>query len=253
MSSFKWFDILVYQWWADLVSPYRVLFNFQKVPLVERGEPAVGFTIQISSSGNIQLQNAFLQSACFNRLPSSTAIDTNNRAAVELSTGVYLYSRDQILRSKLPSVTIPGLALFGFPSMSGLIENKFIVGMNLAFSPYFIRYSLYYSAVISEINSRLSSPLYSSSYNLFQMSLSGLLLASTVCEFAGAQLELWRLAADTCLPISNTILAHSCQPISKVFSYIRIFQLYWMSKRERERERVSKGNSSISVLRNKFP
>ena len=157
---------------------------------MERGHPAGGFTIQISSSGKIPLQKAFLQLSCFNHRPLLTAIDTNKRVAVELRTGAYLSSRDQILCFGFPSATMQDLALFDSPSISGLIENKFIVGMNLAFSPYFTRYFLYCSAVISVNTSRLSSPLYSSLYDAFRIFLSGLLLANTCHEFAGAQVVL---------------------------------------------------------------
>ena len=135
MLSFKWFDIFVYQWCADRVKPYSVLFSFQNVPGLERGHPIGGFTIHISSSGNIPLQNAFLQSACFSFRPSSTAMETSSLEAVELSTGAYLSSRDQILLSKLPSATIRDLARSGLPSISGLIVNRFMVGIAVAFSP----------------------------------------------------------------------------------------------------------------------
>ena len=91
--------------------------------------------MHILSSGKIPLQKAFLQSACFRQQPSSTAIDTRSRDAVELTTGAYLSSRDHILRYKLPSATIRDLARFGFPSISGLIVNRFIVGITVAFSP----------------------------------------------------------------------------------------------------------------------
>ena len=162
-SSTKWFNIFVYLWRELRVNPKRVLFSFQNVPLVERGQLAGGFTIQISSSGKIPLQKVFLQSACFRRGLSLTAMDVNKRAAVELRTGAYLSSRDHIRYSRLPSATIQDLALFGDPSISGLIGNKFIVGINAAFSPYLTRYSLYCSVVISVNTSRLSKPSYSSS------------------------------------------------------------------------------------------
>ena len=136
---------------------------------MELGQLAGGFTIQISSSGKIPLQKAFLQSACFRRQPSSTAMDVNKRAAVELRTGACLSSQDQIRRSRFPSATIRDLALFGDPSISGLIGNKFIVGINAAFSPYLMRYSLYCSVVISVNTSRLSRPSYSSSYDAFHI------------------------------------------------------------------------------------
>ena len=68
------------------------------------------------------MHNAFLQSPCFKRLPSSTAIDVKNRAAVALS------SRDHIRFSKLPNATILDLVREGLPSISGLIVNKFNAG-----------------------------------------------------------------------------------------------------------------------------
>ena len=56
--------------------------------------------MHISSSGRIPLQNAFLQSPCRNRRPDSTAIDVSSLEPVELSTGAYLSSLDQIRRSR---------------------------------------------------------------------------------------------------------------------------------------------------------
>ena len=60
--------------------------------------------MQISSSGNMPLQKAFLQSPYFKRRPLETAIDTSKRQAVALRTGAYLFFRDHDWRSKFPSV-----------------------------------------------------------------------------------------------------------------------------------------------------
>ena len=62
--------------------------------------------MQISSSGNILLQNAFLQSHCFNGLPSPTAIEVSNIAVDALRTVAYRSTRDHIFSPKFPSVTI---------------------------------------------------------------------------------------------------------------------------------------------------
>ena len=160
-------------------------------------------------------------------------MDTNNLEAVELKTSAYLSFCDQILHFKFPSATILDVCLiWGLSFISGLIDNKFIVGMNLALLPYFSRFPLYYSAVISVNTSRLSNLSYSSLYNLFKVSLSGFLFASTVCKFVEAQVELWRFAADRCLSIPNTCRVQSCYPTLNVFSYIRTFKLYYVSDRE---------------------
>ena len=123
----------------------------------------VVFTMYILSSGSIPLQNAFLQSPCFNCLPSSTAIDVNNRAVVALNTGAYRSSRDHIRFSKFSNATILDLARVGFPSMSGFIVNKFIVGIACAASPYFRTYPKYLAVVISENPSSPCNLSYSSS------------------------------------------------------------------------------------------
>ena len=120
-----------------------VLFNFQKEPGLDRGHPIGGFTMHISSSGKIPLQKAFLQSPCFKRPPSQTAIDTSKRQAVALRTGAYLSSHDHDWRSKFLNAMIHDFARFGFPSISSLTVNKFIVGIARATSPYFLMYSQY--------------------------------------------------------------------------------------------------------------
>ena len=82
-----------------------------------------GFTIHISSLGKILLQ------------PLSTVIDTRSQDAVDPNTDAYLSSQDHIRCIKLPSATIQDFTQFGFPSILGLIVNRFIIGIAVAFSP----------------------------------------------------------------------------------------------------------------------
>lgn len=104
--------------------PYNILFSFENVPGAERGQQVGGLTMHILLLlGNIPLQKAFMQSTYFNHWPSSTFIDPSSWNAIELNTGTYLSSRDQILLFIFPIATIQNFTLFGSPSISGLIEN----------------------------------------------------------------------------------------------------------------------------------
>ena len=158
-----------------------------------------GFTIQISSLGKIPLQNAFLQSPCFNLRPSLTAIEVSSLDAVALSTGAYLSSWDHIRFSKFPKATIRDLARVGSPFISGLIVNRFMVGIACAASPCFRTYSKYSVVVISVKTSSPCRPSYSSSYAEFHILLSGLLPASAILRFAAK--FVFKSVAETCQSI----------------------------------------------------
>ena len=77
--------------------------------------------MHISSSGSILFQDAFLQSPCFNRLPSPTTINVSCCAVGALSTGSYLSSRDQIRSSKFLNATILDFFEWGFPPYQALL------------------------------------------------------------------------------------------------------------------------------------
>lgn len=99
--------------------------------------------MQILLSGNMLLQKAFLQSPCFKQRLSAPAIDTSKQHGVALRTGAYLSLHDHDRHLRFPSATIRVFAQFRFPSILCLTVNKFIVGIALARSPYFLMYLQY--------------------------------------------------------------------------------------------------------------
>ena len=81
--------MLLNQCMGDLTNPYNVLFNFQYVFLVEKGQPLGGFMITISSAGRMPLQNAFLTSPCRSLRCLEIARDSKHRNWFCDMTGAY--------------------------------------------------------------------------------------------------------------------------------------------------------------------